>query len=120
MEFYLFVQLQTIRAFLRSKSLRDQGISMHIVTPLEDLKLGNDPATNVVAFDAEAVYTLADAGKKPIVGNSELINQLRYDSDPCISGALRVSKTYAFNRSMLIKLFKSLRQISYNFGFNFS
>ena len=86
------ISLMQIRTYIASFKYRDQGISLHIISPLSDLALDNEkPANEIVGFDSEHVYTIGDAKKKPLEGSSELREHLKNESDACIKVALGVS-----------------------------
>jgi len=83
------ISLMQIRTHLASYRYRDQGISLHIISPLNDLALDNDkPSSEIVGFDSDHVYTLGDDKKKPFAGSSELREHLKNESDACIKVAL--------------------------------
>jgi len=78
-----------IRTYIASFKYRDQGISLHVISPLTDLALDNEkPANEIVGFDSEYVYTIGDAKKKPLEGSTELRDHLKNESDTCIKVAL--------------------------------
>ena len=83
------ISLMQIRTYIASFKYRDQGISLHIISPLNDLALDNDKSANeIVGFDSDHVYTIGDAKKKPLEGSSELREHLKNESDSCIKVAL--------------------------------
>lgn len=95
------ISLMQVRTHLASYRYRDQGISLHVISPLSDLALDNDkPASDIVGFDSEQVFTLDSDKKKPFEGNTEMRDHLKNESDACIKVALGVS-VFTFKPAMI-------------------
>nr|CAD7417642.1 unnamed protein product [Timema poppensis] len=80
-------QLQNFRLLLAQKLTRDLGTSVHVIGPVDDLKLtgkDNKLVKQIVGFDGNSVFVLADAKKKGGEGNSELRKVLTHKPDPCL------------------------------------
>nr|CAD7259096.1 unnamed protein product [Timema shepardi] len=80
-------QLQNFRLLLAQKITRDLGTSVHVIGPVDDLKLtgkDNKLVKQIVGFDGNSVFVLADAKKKGGEGNSELRKVLTHKPDPCL------------------------------------
>nr|CAD7604227.1 unnamed protein product [Timema genevievae] len=80
-------ELQNLRLLLAQKITRDFGTSVHVIGPVDDLKLtgkDNKLVKQVVGFDGNNVFVLADAKKKGGEGNSDLRKVLTHKPDPCL------------------------------------
>lgn len=71
------VSLQQLRLMLGLKTYRDLGLTYYHVSYSDELLVSGKPQKNIVGYDKESVYTLADCdSKRPLAGNTDLKNNL--------------------------------------------
>lgn len=81
------VSLQVLRYFQVTKLYKDRGFNFYIISPLADLTIANkadQKHKNIVGFDKEKIYTIADAKKKPLEGEATNRENLSFNKDLCL------------------------------------
>lgn len=85
-------QLQQLRLALGYKAYTDLGLTYHQIAGLDDILISGKAVKNVVGFDSDSVFTLADAKKNPVEGSTDLKKKMVVTSgDVCASFAANVS-----------------------------
>ncbi|XP_032678528.1 apolipophorins [Odontomachus brunneus] len=83
------LSLQQLRLFQGMKAYRSLGLTYHHVYQPGDIQVSGKTQKNIVAYDHDSVYVLADSKKKPLSGNSELRNNMVLPSkDVCADFAI--------------------------------
>lgn len=86
------LQLQQLRLLQGMKTYRDLGMTYHHVYHPGDIQVSGKTQKNIVAFDQDGAYTLADSKKRPLSANSELKNNMVLPAvDVCADFAISVS-----------------------------
>lgn len=76
------------------------GLNYYHISPLTDLEISGKPQKNVVGYDKNSVYTLADNKKKPLEGSTELKSNLALTKgDVCADFAAKVTYFEFFCRT---------------------
>lgn len=89
---FLSLQLQQVRLLQGLKTYRDLGLTYHHIYFSGDIQVSGKTQKNIVAYDQDSAYILADHKKKPLSGNSELRNNMVLPAvDVCADFALTVS-----------------------------
>lgn len=83
--------MQQLRLLLGQKIYRDLGLTYYVVYQPGDIQASGKVQKNIVGYDSDSVYVLADSKKKPLNGNAELRSNLVLpNSDVCAEFAIAV------------------------------
>ncbi|XP_014488121.1 PREDICTED: apolipophorins [Dinoponera quadriceps] len=70
------LSLQSLRILQGLKAYRDRGLTYHHIYQPGDIQVSGKTQKNIVAYDHDSAYVLADNKRKPLSGNSELRHNL--------------------------------------------
>lgn len=81
------------------------GISLHLISPVEELAIDTlKDTSNVVGFNSKRVLQLSDSRKRTNIGSTELRSHLKYGSDLGIDMTQGENEGYAFSLTNYQKL----------------
>ncbi|XP_012523598.1 apolipophorins [Monomorium pharaonis] len=70
------ISLQQLRLMLGQKMYRDLGLSFYYAYNTNDIQVSGKVQKNIVGFDSDSVYVLGDNKKRPLVGSTDLKNNM--------------------------------------------
>lgn len=74
------------------RTYRNLGLTYHLVYQPDDIQVSGKTQKNIVGYDRDSVYVLADSKKKPLSGSSELRHTMTIPTpDVCADFAINVS-----------------------------
>ncbi|XP_011144506.2 apolipophorins [Harpegnathos saltator] len=96
------LSLQQLRLLEGLKMYRDLGLTYYNVYYPGDIHVSGKTQKNIVAYDQDSVYVLADSKKKPLTGNSELRNNMVIPTEDVCADFAIMSGGAAFSSTNLL------------------